>query len=442
MTNVISLLASINMTVFTGFVVLGNLFRIVKVPGFTDNLILSEVLMFSALPFNIFFIQNFVSSLIKSQWVIYKILLLSFICGTIQNGFDISAFSYVIRLIFLIATAYSIGWSAFKRFNGQLERFVNFFLFVYFSVVLLSIVILLLFPDSTKLWIVMSFFGAGFNGDPHQNRLVSVYLDPNYFGAIIGFPLSLLLPRIFVFPKISDLFILFLVLSSSILSGSRSGLVITVIIILFNVVEFSIRLIKKRTFNKRLLPVFFVFLLFSAVLHPVYSSYFDVVVNRILSVQSDPSALNRLDSFRIGGAYIAQNPFFGVGYNFFAPLVQKERGLSALDSSMQNIVVYFGIPISIILMFLFFWWLRKIVLYNQFACLVDRQIFRSFLFYLVVTIIFTSSFNNVLFYSFWLVPVMTFINFINMYLRDQMVKVNAVRQSKVVLLHHPDEMQI
>ena len=404
------------------FIFFGNLTKILKMPLGADTISISEISLFVLIIFTIFFNFKLFIDFLKCNFILIFIVITSFTYGSLVNKFEINSLIYVIRLILLIMSGFFIGKTFFTIAVRGKNLIFDFYISSYVFISVFSLIILFLFPDSTRLWDFMGSFGSNFRGDPHQNRLVSVYLDPNYYGAIICFPISILLGKLILNQNLKDLSSLLIMVASLVLSGSRSGLGALLIILVYHTVIIINISLERRTVNLKLsLSILFIALT-GMILYPNFSPYFQRTISRISNIKSDESAFVRFDSFEIGNKYIFENPVFGTGYNYFLKIAKKDRGLNALDSSLQNILVNFGIPTFLFLSSLLLRWFFKINYYNRMLNLPEKQMFSSFIVYLLVTFLFTSAFNNVLFYSFWLVPVISFSTFMNSHLRDQYLR--------------------
>lgn len=406
------------------FIFFGNLTKILKIPLGADVISISEILLFILIGFKIFFNFKIFFDFLKCNFILIFMILVSFIYGSLVNQFEINSLIYALRLIFLLMSGFFIGKIFYVLSIRGKNQIFDFYISTYVFISIFSLIILFLFPDSTKLWDFMDSFGGNFRGDPHQNRLVSVYLDPNYYGAIICLPISILLGKLILKQNLRDLFFFLIMVASLILSGSRSGLGALLIILFYHIIVIIKISLERRTVNLKLsLSILFI-VSTGIILYPNFSPYFQRTVSRISNIESDESAFVRFDSFEIGNRYILENPIFGIGYNYFLKIAKKDRGLNALDSSLQNVLVNFGIPTFILFFFLFSRWFFKVSYYNRILDLPEKQIFSSFNIYLLVTFLFTSAFNNVLFYSFWLVPVISFLTFMNSHLRDKYLRSN------------------
>ncbi len=140
----------------------------------------------------------------------------------------------------------------------------------------------------------------------------------------------------------------------------------------------------------------------------LYSEELGVFIHRTLHFFEEPSALCRLETFRLGVDLLAKFPFFGVGIGFLYQYTEGQVSLSSLDSSLLSLLVQIGI-----IPFLF---LVIYGLYKSFTLLKRRDLpssfFSWFIFYLTCVGLFASQFNNILFYPFWLLPLLTTCIFI------------------------------
>ena len=136
-------------------------------------------------------------------------------------------------------------------------------------------------------------------------------------------------------------------------------------------------------------------------------------------MSTDASAQARFNSFDLGFSLFAEQPTFGVGYNYLLIYAQRARGLTSLDSSLQVILVNFGAVGTLFIAVLILWW--GVTLWRCLSASPNAddgfafRCFRYFLLYLLVIVIFTSQFNNVLFYQYWLFPILALATYLLRY---------------------------
>ncbi len=401
------------------YLVLGNSTRIIPTSPGADNLSLGEFGLYGlTVGCSMFHRKLFLFNL-KSLLPFALFLAASSVYGAMLNGFSASALLYSVRLLLLLAAGLTAGYYLFSFFRQDLLGVLNYFLITYLCVALLAFVIYVMFPDSRDLWVFLRGFGVEFFGDPHQRRLVSPYFDPNYYGAIAVFPFTLSVLAYQRVWKTRYLLLAGLFAVSVVLTGSRSGIATLAAAVGVFALSGALHLLTKRRVKRSLLIVVPAALFLFALASPVYLSALTRTWSRIAAVSTDASAQARFSSFELGFDLFAEQPLFGVGYNYLLIYAQRARGLTSLDSSLQVILVSFGAVGTLFIVALVFWW--GVTLWRRFRkkALGERtfveRCFRYFLLYLVVITAFASQFNNVLFYQFWLFPVLALATYLMRY---------------------------
>ena len=395
------------------YLVLGNSTRLIPTSPGTDNLSLGEFGLYALTTGCLMFHRKLLLFNLKSLLPFALFLALSSVYGAMLNGFSASALFYSVRLLLLLASGLTAGYYLFSIFKGDLLKVVNYFLGTYLCVALLAFVIYVTFPDSRDLWTFLRGFGVEFFGDPHQRRLVSSYFDPNYYGAIAVFPFTLSVLAYQRVWKTRYLLLAGLFAVSVVLTGSRSGIATLAAVVGVFALSGVLHLVTKRRVKRSLLIVIPAALFLFALASPVYLNALTRTWSRIAALSTDASAQARFSSFELGFSLFAEQPIFGVGYNYLLIYAQRARGLTSLDSSLQVILVNFGAVGTLFIAALVFWW--GVTLWRRFSGGGQTFAFRCtryFLLYLFVVIVFTSQFNNVLFYQFWLFPVLALATYL------------------------------
>ncbi|WP_157465260.1 O-antigen ligase family protein [Deinococcus apachensis] len=329
------------------------------------------------------------------------VLLLSALTGVLQWGMQAVPLLYALRLLGTLTAGILLGTALYLQYGQAFKRVTRLFVRLYLAVVALAFLLLLLFPDSRDLWAWLSRMGVVFQGDPHLNRLVSAYFDPNFFGVILLLPLTWSYVLLHSQPAFRWWAVLVLTLVAILLTGSRSALAAAVLQLLF-LLFLSALVAARRSWidTRHLLQASLSPILLLALL-PFYLPYLARTLIRLSTIGDDRSAAARFDSYDFGMQLIAAHPLFGVGYNYLSMFTEQYRRLPSLDSSLQATAANFGIPFTILLLGLtitaaFRWGARlrgplAFGFWAYWACLA-------------VTILFASQFNNVLYYVFWLLP--------------------------------------
>lgn len=397
------------------YLVIGNIPRFVSLPGFRDNLLITEFLLYLLTFFVVSLQPGFIAWLFMSLGGIASIILLSFMVGVLREGFQIVPLSYALRLIFLIMAGYIFGYSLYKADGNKLVKILQRFSLIYLALALGGLAIYVAFPDSVQLWQLLDSYGIRFNGDPHQRRLLSSYFDPNFYSSIacIGVLSSLLAYH--YSRHLRYLLISLIILLSILLSSSRSGIATLFAVLLLVVFQVSRFLLKKGTFSMRFAAILPILLVGVVALSPIYMEPINRAVQRI--IQPDESAQVRLRSFETGQELFSISPILGLGYNYLAVYAEELRdGLSSVDSSPQATLINFGILGTFLILLWVSWFFLK--LYTNLRNVPEpiKQNYKLVLWYLnsyvLVIVIFSSQFNNVLYYPFWLFPIIALYTYL------------------------------
>lgn len=396
------------------YLCLGNLPRVIPLPGFSDNLAISEFLVYVIAPL-VALSQGRLIACLKPILPLLLIIWLSFAWGTFLNGFDSKSCMYAIRLGLQLLAGTIGGDVLFRLYQHEPRRALSYFLRIYLALLAFGAAIFTLFPESTRLWAVLSRFGVTFLGDPHVYRFYSTYLDPNFYAAIAIIPvlLALALHRMTRLARYQVGAILFIV--SILLSGSRSGIVTALLVLLaLNLRKASFLWTLK--VSKRAVASAAAALIGLLCLSPLYLASVTRMMNRLVGMQSDGSALQRLKSFLYGVGVFAEHPIMGVGYNYLAFRTAVDAGSQKLDSSVLYIVTNFGLMMTWVLMLLFVLWLVNVS--RRFSLALPSQrylvlLFKSLLVYVVICLVFAGQFNNLIFYQFWLLPIVMVLAYLS-----------------------------
>lgn len=208
--------------------------------------------------------------------------------------------------------------------NFSISKLLNLLVMVGSAVATLGLLQLLLIPDIS--------FLAQYGWDPHQFRVVSTWLDPNFLSPFLIICLSILitqldhhLPRS---RKIGQVGLLILLSFSIILTFSRSGLVYLSIFIL---------LIGLRYYRRILIVLILALFLLIAAL-PSVRQRMAGIINP--DVTANARLISWSESVRVG----LTSPLIGVGYNNYSFYKNIENNFEQKNSS-------FGADSSILLMF-------------------------------------------------------------------------------------------
>ncbi len=384
------------------YLFLGNVPRFVSFPGLRDNILITEFLLYLTV-FPVLFFNREIFSKIKPVFIIAALILISFLWGMINFGFQIVPFMYACRLIMMIFCSVAVGYALFKELS--LKKIMDFFSLAFFLGFIIGIIFFITFPDSRDLWDWIANLGVTFVGDPHQSRFVSVFLDPNFYSVIIFMPIlasAFLLTKRF---NVKHLIFILCFLISVILTISRSGIGILFFMLIFLVLQNLKQIFGFIKNHKSSLWVIaggvLVIVLLSVLLFP----YVERIFHRVVTTSfADGSTRYRLFRFDISLSYIFDRPILGLGYNYYSTLYPMQ--LSSVDSSLLSMMLNFGIPITGGFIFSFVYWQLKVsdLLKRYCRDTAVLKFFGQFVFYIWVVFLFASQFNDVLFYQFWLIP--------------------------------------
>jgi hypothetical protein len=358
---------------FALFLILGQFLRLIPLPYFPSHFSLAEALLYLT-TFPLYFCV-----LRKSMWLLLGIAL-SILYGSLLHGFDLTSILYGGKLIAMIVSGIVVGDLLCKRFS--LEEGIDFFLKIFFCILVFGAIIFFVFPQAHHFFAFLDQYGVHFTGDPHKRRFISPFFDPNYYATIACIPLILTWVR-----KKNILFFLFL--ASILLTFSRSGIATCLALLLLQM---------------RRLPIL---LLLGVTLSCFYFNDWMVFIERIAHFTTDPSALARAETFQTALQFFWKHPFFGIGYHYLAPLFFLEFGRLAPDSSLLITLIDFGlIPTLLFALYGIYWSIRQFHKKQQ-------TVFSWLYIYLLLCILFTSHFNNLLYYQYWLVPMIALFTFLN-----------------------------
>jgi O-antigen ligase len=274
----------------------------------------------------------------------------------------LTAFSYWGRFFAVFTTASGVYY-LFKESKSEVRRlFVNNFLLWGAVLTVLGYVVLILFPDFS--------FMVPYGWDPHLNRLLSTFYDPNFFGGFLALVMAVILGQLnqenYKQKKIL-IFLLLLCWVALYLTYSRSAWFAGAITL--TVVAWP----KGWKLSLAILVAFMMITLIPNRLSDRFSqagSFFDkdsfdssLNLNEI-SENADPSAASRSASLKRALELGERSWLIGVGYNAYGPgLIRynivdgekyKGRSTQGSDSSILNVFATTGI-IGLVLFIRFLW---------------------------------------------------------------------------------------
>lgn len=377
--------------VFALFMIGGNFFRWIPIPGFTSNVsALEGALYFMTFPL---YITRY-----RKSWVLLVALAISTVYGAVLHGFDWTSTLCAVKLVGTITTGVVVGEILFAKYQGQSDRMKRYFVWLFTSIMVLGWVIFFVFPESSLFFELLGSHGIQFKGDPHKRRFISPFFDPNYYSAVACLPL------LFAWTLRSKHWIYLVLfcgfLASIFLSFSRSGIA-TLVLLGAGMAVVRLRLVKPAILQKKALLLVPFSIAIIVGLGIVYSKPCLHFLSRTIYFFEDESALARLQTFQEGWKVFLNYPLFGSGFNYLSLFLSEETGMISPDSSLVLLLGNFGL-----LPVLGFGIIGAVWLFRQ------AQFFPPLYIYLVVCILFTCQFNNLLFYPYWLIPMLAIFTYV------------------------------
>lgn len=384
------------------YIVLGNAFTINL--GNRAPLKIAEI--FSIIPIFLYLISNIKikrgASFYTKFIVLFSIIdLVSIIINTFIYQYTLSEIMYGLIYLARIFHIFLLAFVLFKLVqanNVGIANILRFINFCFIFVCLIGFIQYKFFPIAKDWYDLFGKFGFYWaDPDPHHDRLVSTYMDPNYLASILIIPITInacfLLFSEKKQKKYPYILSLLIYLIAIILSQSRSGLVGLVISASIIYIAFASKQkykLKYVLFAMTCIIIFFILL---------FSSNIMVFV-KIRNFATDKSASHRFDSWLDSFDYLKTNYLLGVGYNLFSSYLSRinldviNTSSYGLDSSILFLCVTTGLFGFIL--FLIATYKIIIIKNNNPLCLSIKIIF--------VSSLIISFFNNLLFYTLWLFP--------------------------------------
>ncbi|MBP3461179.1 MAG: O-antigen ligase family protein [Bacilli bacterium] len=337
---------------------------------------------------------------------------ISLIINTIKFGYSISSSLYGalygLRIIHLMLLCYLIK-DYFKENKIDVKKIFNFIINCYIIVCIIGFIQLIFYPKAYDFYNIFYNIGVYFpNADPHVGRLISTYFDPNYLAACLLIPTAICL---IYWNKYNEkkYFIKFLILSITImLTVSRSGLLgYLIVIFLFTINSFKIEQ-KKLKIDKKILKLV---LCIGIVLVMLFLSGKSRVINRVVNSSSDKSTYYRFDNWQYSLDIIKDNSLIGVGYNLIGTysdvnldVIRGESVKYGSDSSLLLIAMTTG-------MIGFTYFIIMIIKYIiENIKLKKKNSIYSIAILILIPALICCNFNNVLFYTLWMFPMLLIFN--------------------------------
>ena len=359
------------LSLFFAFMLFGNFSRLIPISLFPSSISLLEVALYGwALP--VYFLKP------RKSHLVVLVAVLSTIYGALINEFDLTSSLYALKLIGMIGAGTIVG----ESFADE-DRLSEYLLRVFSWVLGVGFLIFFVFPKAGLFFLFLDSLGIHFHGDPHMRRFISPFFDPNYYGAIACIPLILAWQN-------RRYGLVALVLLSIILTFSRSGIAtcgcVVLLLLLFGRGRFS----------------WWAFGGLAILLLPlIFSQELWHLIERTVYMGEDPSALARLGTFEAAFSIFGEHPFFGTGYHYLSREFEMLTGRLSPDSSVLITLVDFGLIPTLGILIAGVWWSLSHV---------RRQgVIFLFHIYVAICILLTSLFNNLLYYPYWLMPVIAML---------------------------------
>lgn len=243
----------------------------------------------------------------------------------------LNGFSYLVRFLIYFGIYFSV--LAYGQFLGRIfsRRVVTVLILAGLIISFTGFVQLIFLPDLTRLSSILGY-------DPHKNRLVSSFLDPNFSGAFIVLSLNLVF-SVTSLRSLKSYLLSGILLLALVLTFSRSAYLMFAVSVTF------LGIFRSRKF------------LIIACLVAFLAYFFIPRVQTRISGITDPddSAKLRFVSWERTLTIAAENPVFGVGFNNFRAAQQSYgffdynlpeggRAGSGSDSSLLLVLATTGIP--------------------------------------------------------------------------------------------------
>ena len=398
------------------FCIIGNIARFFSFLNFSNNVLVTEIILYILVLVYMLICPRIFLEFYKIG-LILLLVLFSFFIGVLQFGFDDVAFIYFLRLNMYFLSAIIIADIAFNIYKNDYKKFLHIILLHYFFGLCIGFLIFIYFKESNDLWIFLRNFNIEFNGDPHVNRFVSIFFDPNFYAIIAVIPLIISLHLYSVSSKSIYLYAAIAFFVSIILSGSRSGIATCIILLSIKAVGFGF------TIKKRFLYATSIVFLVVVLCLSFYIDNIETMIYRFYTIKDDDSALARYISMLFALDTIDNFLFLGMGYGYLASYMLHKGMLSSVDASLLNILANFGLFLSVVIIYIVLYFLFNLLKLakrrgNRNAC----NFIYSFVQYIFIVIVFASNFNNILFYFFWFLPTTIILFYFLYFLRRESVQ--------------------
>jgi hypothetical protein len=390
------------------YLALGNLPRFLPLGPFKSNILLSEAV------FYLLGMMSLVASRkrlgIPIEMVVIPLLILcSYLIGVLKYGYDIVAMLYGVRFSMMALCCTALGFVLFERYGNRADLVLrNLVIYPILVSTLIGWLLFFLFPDAAKLWLALQLVGITFSGDPHSRRLLSAYFDPNYYCVVVIFGAICALLVYQLNGRRTNLLLAIFFVVSALFTVSRSGLAQ-----LFMVAGAAV-LIRGRQLRitKAGIFGFACAIIALAAAFPVLQEALERAVLRFQGPSTDLSTMARVYSAHLAMDVLQKNLLFGIGFNYVPHLYST---ITSFDASLLMILATMGLVGALLFLSINYLFVARAI---HFARRAEASILGNassigpyLTLYIVTTVLFSSNFNNILFYQFWFVPVFVVLNY-------------------------------
>ncbi len=283
-------------------------------------------------------------------------LLVIYFTGGIEGKEFITSFMYLGRYIFYACIGL-ITFDSIKK-RGDLDFWMKIFSLIFFGVILGGFIQRIFWPDFFQFFVLYGW-------DPHQDRLLGSFFDPNFIGSFLAMNILLFLSLVLHGSKRKGWYILLILLGvvALALTLSRSAYLAFVIGFIF------LTALRAR------------WLLVTGLITMVLVvANVPTILDRISQgVSVDESSQKHVESWHTAWEIFRAYPVLGVGYNHLGT-VQEDLSLvdewdvnnrSGFENSFLSVAVYSGFVG--LFFFLFFW---GAFLVHSFRSVFDRRLSR------------------------------------------------------------------
>ena len=410
---------------FALYMIIGNAGRFINVSWASDNLLITEVVLYilviSFYASKVKKIKELTKNNIEIIGIMITFLVFSLIGFIYHNGEYIKSIIYSIRIVLQLSATLMFASVLLSKYKKDILKVFNVIIYTFLGYTVVGWTMLLAFPESYKLWEVLADIGIKFNGDPHISRFMGTFFDPNYISSILIIPILICVYIYFNCEQVKRDWI-YLIYSiyftvCMLFTYSRSGilgLAISSFIIMF---IFVYRIVKKREkFDKKakILSITAVSMLIVVLIFKAETII--RLISRFSNIFNDPSAQHRFIDFSKGIKFMFSSFYvslFGIGYNYVQ--YDLDTVLGALDSSIINTFICFGFIGTSILMYFLIKYFKKII---QGYKKLDSKFIKYFMVYIIAALV-ICNFNNLLYYQFFIIPLLTLLNYGYIYNYEQ-----------------------